>query len=81
MSIYYSPMPSAGDPLGLDWFESMLSRDDAGALLVCFRWKNRRRRCSALVVSCGGAGTAADLGDPEAVEPLESTSWKRRVQT
>ena len=39
----------AGDPLGL---ESMLSRDDAGALLVFFRWKNRRRRCSALVSCC-----------------------------
>ena len=78
-------MPSAGDPLRL---ESMLSRDDAGALLVFFRWKKRRRRCSALVaddidISTGGAtaGAAAAAGrgivvpgDPDVVEPLESTS-------
>ena len=76
----------AGDPLRL---ESMLSRDDAGALLVFFRWKKRRRRCSALHaadidIGTGGAtaaaATAADgrgivvPGDPEVVEPLESTS-------
>ena len=83
-------MPSAaGDPLRL---ESKLSREEAGALLVFFRWKKRRRRCSALVVSCGGGGggreaaeaaaEALDLGivvpgDPDAVEPLDSTScWR-----
>ena len=74
----------AGDPLRL---ESMLSRDDAGALLVFFRWKKRRRRCSALLaadigIGTGGAtaATAAEgrgivvPGDPEVVEPTESTS-------
>ena len=77
----------AGDPLRL---ESKLSRDDAGALLVFFRWKKRRRRCSALLAAAdidigtgGGATTAAAAaegrgsvvpGDPEVVEPLESTS-------
>ena len=77
----------AGDPLRL---ESKLSRDDAGALLVFFRWKKRRRRCSALLaaadigIGTGGATTAAATaaegrgsvvpGDPDVVEPLESTS-------
>ena len=73
----------AGDPLRL---ESMLSREDAGALLVFFRWKKRRRRCSALLAAdidigtTGGATTAAEgrgsvvPGAPDVVEPLESTS-------
>ena len=72
----------AGDPLR---FESMLSRDDAGALLVFFRWKKRRRRCSALLAAADigigtGGATAAEgrgivvPGDPEVVEPTESTS-------
>ena len=76
-------MPSpAGDPLRL---ESMLSRDDAGALLVFFRWKKRRRRCSALHaadIDIGGAAATAAAagrgivvpGAPEVVEPLDSTS-------